>query len=180
MNSSQQKVRNASAKIAVLLKASFIVSNVVAILAIAAICILLFSGTDTKTSFLSAFHITANNGTVLRIEPRSLLFMFIFMLIDIVLISSAIFFVHAIFDEIKKGGSPFTHQNTIRIKNIAVIAVILSIIGSYSDALVDYYTIGELTWRMDFTGILSGIIIYCISLIFSYGCDLQRESDETL
>lgn len=57
---------------------------------------------------------------------------------------------------------------------------ILSIVGSCSDALVDYYTIGELTWRIHIIGIIVAVIIYCISLIFSYGCDLQRESDETL
>ena len=46
--------------------------------------------------------------------------------------------------------------------------------------MVDYYTIGELTWRINIIGIIVAIIIYCISLIFSYGCDLQKESDETL
>jgi len=49
-----------------------------------------------------------------------------------------------------------------------------------NSSLVDYYTIGELTWRIHVIGIIVAVIIYCISLIFSYGCDLQRESDETL
>lgn len=61
-----------------------------------------------------------------------------------------------------------------------MIAVVLSIVGSYSDALIDYYTIGELTWRVNVIGLIIGMIIYCISFIFSYGCDLQQESDETL
>ena len=106
--------------------------------------------------------------------------MFAFMLIDTILISFAIFFVYAIFNEIRKGVTPFSHENTTRIKKIALLAAILSIVGSYSDALVDYYTIGELTWRINIIGIIVAIIIYCISLIFSYGCDLQKESDETL
>ena len=106
--------------------------------------------------------------------------MFAFMLIDTILISLVIFFVYAIFDEIRKGFTPFTHENTKRIKKVAIITAVLSIVGSYSDALVDYYTIGELTWRVNIIGMIVAIIIYCISLIFSYGCDLQRESDETL
>ena len=158
----------------------FIVSNVIVILSLIAIGILVFLGEETKSSFLAAFDVTAINGTTISIEARSLLIMFIFMLIDTILISLAIFFVYAVFDELRKGFTPFSHENTARIKKIAIITAILSIVGSCSDALVDYYTIGELTWRVNIIGMIVAIIIYCISLIFSYGCDLQRESDETL
>lgn len=142
----------------------------------------MLSGEETKSSFLTAFNVTANNGTTISIEARSLLIMFAFMLIDTILISLAIFFVYAVFEEIRKGFTftPFTHENTARIKKVAIITAILSIVGSYSDSLVDYYTIGELTWRVNIIGMIVAIIIYCISLIFSYGCDLQKESDETL
>lgn len=180
MKSNRQKIRSVSAKMTIVLKAGFILSIAVAILAIAAILILLFSGEDTKSSFLSAFHVTANNGVVLSIAPQSLLCMFCFMLVDTLLISCTLYFVYAIFDEMKKGSTPFSHQNTVRIKYIAILAIVLGIVGSCSDALADYYTIGELTWRIDAVGIIRGMIIYCISLIFHYGCDLQRESDETL
>lgn len=180
MKPSQEKIKNTSKKIGIVLKFGFIVSNVIAILSLIAIGILVFSGEDTKSSFLAAFNVTTNNGTAISIEARSLLVMFAFMLIDTMLISLAIFFVYAVFDEIRKGFTPFSHENTARIKKIAIIVAILSIVGSYSDALVDYYTIGELTWRVNIIGLIVAIIIYCISLIFSYGCDLQRESDETL
>lgn len=180
MKSNQEKIKNVSRKISIVLKLGFIVSNIIAILALIAIGILVFSGEDMKSSFLAAFNVTANNGTTISIEARSLLSMFAFMLIDTILISLIIFFVYAIFNEMAKGYTPFLHGNTIRIKKIAIIAAVLSIVGSYSDALVDYYTIGELTWRVNVIGVIVAIIIYCISLIFSYGCDLQKESDETL
>lgn len=180
MKSSREKIRNMSKKISIVLRLGFVVSNVIAILAFIAIGILLFSGEETKSSFLAAFHVTANNGTVISIEARSLLIMFAFMLIDTILISLAIFFIYAIFNEIRKGFTPFSHENTARIKKIALIAAVLSIAGSCSDVLTDYYTIGELTWRVNIIGIIAAVIIYGISLIFSYGCDLQRESDETL
>lgn len=180
MKPSQEKIRNMSKKLSIVLKLGFIVSNVIVVLSLIAIGILVFSGEDTKSSFLAAFNVTANNGTTISIEARSLLIMFAFMLIDTMLISHTIFFVYAVFNEIRKGYTPFSHENTARIKKIAVITAILSIVGSYSDALVDYYTIGELTWRVNIIGLIVAIIIYCISLVFSYGCDLQRESDETL
>lgn len=180
MKPSQEKIMSMSKKISIVLKLGFIVSNVIVILSLVAIGILVFSGEDIKSSFLAAFNVTANNGTTISIAAQSLLVMFAFMLIDTILISFAIFFVYAIFNEIRKGFTPFSHENTTRIKKIALLAAILSIVGSYSDALVDYYTIGELTWRINIIGIIVAIIIYCISLIFSYGCDLQKESDETL
>jgi len=106
--------------------------------------------------------------------------MFVFMLADTVLISLAIFFVHAIFKDIRTNCTPFTRRNTVRIKIIAIIAAVLSMVGSCSDALVDYYTIGEPAWKINIAGLVMALIVYCISLIFSYGCDLQQESDETL
>ena len=180
MKPSQEKIRDMSKKISIILRLGFIVSNVIVILSLIAIGILVFLGEETKSSFLAAFDVTAINGTTISIEARSLLIMFIFMLIDTILISLAIFFVYAVFDELRKGFTPFSHENTARIKKIAIITAILSIVGSCSDALVDYYTIGELTWRVNIIEMIVAIIIYCISLIFSYGCDLQRESDETL
>ena len=180
MKSSQEKIRSMSKTISIVLKLGFIVSNVIVILSLIAIGILVLSGEETKLSFLAAFNVTANNGTTISIEAQSLLIMFAFMLIDTILISLAIFFVYAIFDKIRKGFTPFTHENTTRIKKVAIITAILSIVGSYSDSLVDYYTIGELTWRVNIIGMIVAIIVYCISLIFSYGCDLQKESDETL
>lgn len=180
MKPSQEKIRSMSKKISIVLKLGFIVSNVIVILSLIAIGILVLSDEETKSSFLAAFNVTANNGTTISIEARPLLIMFAFMLIDTILISLAIFFVYAVFEEIRKGFTPFTHENTVRIKKVAIITAILSIVGSYSDSLVDYYTIGELTWRVNIIGMIVAIIIYCISLIFSYGCDLQKESDETL
>lgn len=180
MNANQQKMKNVSAKISLILKVGFGVTVMIAILAMTAILILLFSGEETRLSFLDAFQVTANNGTLLSIAPRPLFTMFVFMLMDTVLMGAAIFLIHGIFSEMKKGCTPFSHENTLRIKRTAIVVIILGIVGSYSDGLVDYYTIGELTWKVDIPGVICGIIIYCIAFIFQYGCQLQRESDETL
>ena len=180
MKPSQIKLKNTSKKIVVILKLGFIASIIVMALALIAIGILMFSKEDVKSSFLAAFEVTANNGTTISIALQSLLVMFVFMLIDTLLISAILFIIHAIFKDIQKGNSPFLDQNTTRIKRIAIIAIILSIVGSSSDALVDYFTIGELTWKVNIIGLIASIIIYCIALIFRYGCDLQQESDETL
>ena len=81
MKPSQEKIRSMSKKISIVLKSGFIVSNVIIIVSLIAIGILVFSGEDTRSSFLAAFNVTANNGTTICIEARSLLIMFAFMLI---------------------------------------------------------------------------------------------------
>ena len=107
MQTSQEKIRNISKKISIVLKLGFIVSNVIVILSLIAIGILVFSEDNMKSSFLAAFDVTANNGTTISIEGRSLLIMFTFMLIDAILISLVILFVYFIFNEIRKGFTPF-------------------------------------------------------------------------
>lgn len=180
MNLSQKKMQSASKKITVILKLGFTVCIIIEILALMAIGILIFSGENVKSSFLTAFDVTANNGTTISLAPQSLLVMFLLSLVDALLISAVIILIHAIFNDMKRGSTPFLRRNTMRIKGVAIIAIILSIIGSYSDALVDYYTIGELTWKVNAAGLIIGMVVYCISFIFDYGCDLQQESDETL
>ncbi len=180
MSPYQLKIKSTSRFIAVLLKIGIVVLTVTALLALMAIGILLFSSEHTKSSFLAAFRVTANNGSILEIAPKSLLIMFLFMLLDTLLILLAVLIVHGIFQDLQSGYTPFIHKNTVRIKFIASITIIISLIGSYSDALVDYYTIGELSWHINAVGLISGLVIYCISFIFGYGCDLQQASDETL
>lgn len=180
MNHTQQKIQATGKKAAVILKAGSLVSATLAALALFAICILLFPVGDTKASFLSAFDVKASNGTIIPMAPGSLLLLFGFMLADSVLITFILFFVYSIFRNIAVDGLPFTQANAILIRKAAVVCLLLGLLGSCSDSLVDYYTIGALGWNVDLTGLVMGLALYCLSLIFAYGCDLQQLSDETL
>lgn len=180
MDSTQLKISRASRRMTVILKIAGIVTSIATILVLMAICILIFSGETVRQSFLSAFHVAANNGTTLSLSLQPLFIMFSFAMIDTAVMTIIIFFVHAIFNDIAKHCTPFSPRNTARIKKIAILVIGLSLVGSCSDALVDYYTIGALTWRVNMAGLIIGMTIYCIALIFRYGCDLQRQSDETL
>ncbi|MCM1184288.1 MAG: hypothetical protein NC337_13035 [Roseburia sp.] len=180
MNTTQSKISSAGRKMAVILKIGGVLTGIAALLSLLAIGILLLGQAPIRQSFLSAFDVTANNGTTIHIAPRPLLLLFVLLLADTAFLAVILFLVHAIFRDIGKGCTPFTHQNTARIKGIAIAAILLSLVGGCADAFVDYYTIGELTWRVNLVGLISGMAIYCIALIFDYGCDLQRQSDETL
>lgn len=180
MNLYQRKISIISKIMALIFKIAGIVTGIISALAICAICILAFTNGEVKQSFIDAFKVTANNGTIISITSDSLLVMFFFMLINTSLMTLIIAFVYDIFCNIGKSFTPFTIKVANRIKQIAIIFIVLSLIGGFSNALVDYYTIGELTWRIDFAGLLSGMVILCLALIFRYGCDLQKQSDETL
>jgi len=180
MNLNQRKISNISKTMALIFKIAGIITGIASVLAVCAICILVFSNGEMKQSFLDAFKVTANNGTVIGITSGSLLVMFFFMLLNTSLMTIITVFVYDIFCTIGKSFTPFTMSIANRIKQIAMISIVLGLVGGFSDALVDYYTIGELTWRIDFAGLLSGMVILCLALVFRYGCDLQRQSDETL
>lgn len=180
MDSMQLKISSAGRRMTVVLKIAGTVTSIATILILMAICILIFSRETVRQSFLSAFHVALNDSTTLILTPRPLLIIFSFALIDAVVMTIIIFFVHAIFNDIARHCTPFSPQNTARIKKIAILVIGLSLVGSCSDTLVDYYTIGALSWRVNMAGLIFGLTIYCIALIFHYGCDLQRQSDETL
>ncbi len=180
MNTTQTKIQTAGRKTAAILRTGSILSGIIAMLALAAICILLFSGQELRSSFLSAFDVMARNGTRISMAPQSLLLLFVFMLADSVLITVILFFVYSIFRNIAADGLPFTRPNAVLLKRTAVLFLLLSVLGSCSDSLVDYYTIGALTWNPNLIGLVMSLVLYCLSLIFEYGCDLQQLSDETL
>lgn len=142
MDTTQLKICRASRRMAVILKIAGIATSIVSVFVLTALCILTFSREDVRHSFVSAFYVTANNGTTLSLAPRALFIMFSFALIDAVVMTIIIFFVHAVFKDIAKHGTPFSPPNTSRIKRIAILAIGLSFVGSCSDALVDFYTIG--------------------------------------
>ena len=93
MNTTQTKIQTAGRKTAAILRTGSILSGIIAMLALAAICILLFSGQELRSSFLSAFDVMARNGTRISMAPQSLLLLFVFMLADSVLITVILFFV---------------------------------------------------------------------------------------
>lgn len=180
MDSTLQKIQTTGKRASALFRAGSLLSGGAAALALAAICILLFSGGEARASFLSAFDVTANNGTTISIDPQSLLLMFGFMLFDCILITFILFSVHSIFRNIAADGLPFTRHNAILLKKTAVICLLLGILGSCSDTLVDYYTLGAPAWNFNLAGLATGLVLYCLSLVFEYGCSLQQLSDETL
>ncbi len=92
-----------------------------------------------------------------------------------------IFTAFMLLGSLRKEETPFTEKNGRRIRNISFVLIAVepvTILSNIISAALDKSVIVVTS----FGGMLlaSGFVMYCISLVFRYGCELQQESDETL
>ena len=92
---------------------------------------------------------------------------------DFVCIFLALYNARRIFGCIGKGNSPFTEKIAVQIRKIALYVMLFAVFSVLSVfkllSLPSFFMCG-----------LFALILFCISLIFDYGCELQKEVDETL
>lgn len=80
-----------------------------------------------------------------------------------------------IFNDFSTERTPFEMKHVKRIRKIAIFYMLIS--------LLDFETKGgteALSFSLNIMGIVGAAMFWCISIIFEYGCELQKESDETL
>lgn len=82
--------------------------------------------------------------------------------VTMVVLAVLMHFVGKVFKDIKEGYSPF--QPSI-LKNMKVAFVIITLLSIGNSLLI---------------GALIGFSLWCVVCVFEYGCELQRQSDETL
>ena len=78
---------------------------------------------------------------------------------------------------VRKSDSPFTELNGKRIGIIGICFMLMEPLDFIYSGLI------KSDWSIEnFSGLAfsAGLVLYCISMIFRYGCELQQESDETL
>ncbi|MDD5934011.1 MAG: hypothetical protein PUC65_00340 [Clostridiales bacterium] len=81
----------------------------------------------------------------------------------------------SMFKDINANGSPFQMEHVKSIRKIAIFFFVM-VMCHFDQG----NTIKDLSYDLDFTGIVAAAILWCVSIIFEYGCLLQNESDETL
>jgi hypothetical protein len=94
---------------------------------------------------------------------------------------SILILTHQIFKDISREYTPFLEKHFKRMKQIALLLLISSILGPSffrgSNSFVPYLNID--IWSA-YESIIFPVIVYCFALIFQYGSALQLQSDETL
>ncbi len=79
----------------------------------------------------------------------------------------------SIFADISIDDSPFELKQVKRIRKISILYFIIT--------LMDFGTKEvSFSFTVNVVGIVGALMFWCIALIFEYGCELQKESDETL
>ena len=99
-------------------------------------------------------------------------FFFICCLGEFICIFLAFYYAKRIFGCIGKGNSPFTDTTAAQIRKIALFVLLFAVFSVLS--------VFKITFSSFFICAVFALILYCISLIFDYGCELQQEIDETL
>jgi hypothetical protein len=104
------------------------------------------------------------------------------ILVSGVLILFVLFLALRIFQSISKDVIPFSQDNAKRLKEIAIVLVVYAIVQPIARAC--FYSIfnPEMVIRSSFNvvSIILAFIFFFISVLFAYGAELQRLSDETL
>ena len=81
----------------------------------------------------------------------------------------------------KNGESPFTNDNAhilVHMATISVVSAVASIVGQVVGIMV--LNPENYPGSIPFVQIGGAIVLYSLALIFGYGAQLQKESDETL
>lgn len=130
------------------------------------ICVPLFS----PELFQNVWETTVHEGQAYSFGQC--VFFFICCLGELICTFFALYHAKRIFGCIGKGNSPFAPKTAVQIRKIALYVLafaVFSVLSVFKLSFASFFMCG-----------LFALILFCISLIFDYGCELQQEVDETL
>ncbi len=104
------------------------------------------------------------------------------VLVNIVCSVIVLFMLKFLMKSLEKCETPFSGDVISKMKRFGYSLIPFAVFNTFSDNSVGAFLSGELDFgfRLDITVILGIIVIIMLVMIFSYGAQLQKESDETL
>lgn len=180
MKTTKDKIKNLSRLVYIGLNIAFSLVCVAAILCLVGFFIAGFASPQVSQSFSSAFNITGKNGAAITVDVLSLQIIMACALVFALMYSAQFFVLKLIFKDISIDGNAFCPKHTKRIKIFAGIVIAVNLLNSLLENLVSYYTLKEFSFGLELGGALFGLLLYCVAIIYDYGCELQQQSDETL
>ncbi len=165
-----QKLKKSAHFLSLILHIGFIIAGVFSMLLfigiICTVCIPLVA----PEMLQSAWDVTLPTGQPLRFSQGVLFF--VCCLGELICVCLSLYHAKRIFSCIGRGDSPFTAQIAAHIRRIAIYIASFGILS-----IIPVFRTGILFLLMCF---FFALILFCISLIFDYGCELQQQIDETL
>ncbi len=178
--SSSNKAQKASKGMAKFLHVLYIINIVLmVIIALGFLSIILF-GTEFSEGSIS---ITARGGMSFPMDINNMnnfITTIIISFIGLIAFMIILKYTTSIFEDIGNGETPFTQKQIDRIKRISITLVVMGVIENIAVVLWSYTTSWASPIQIDFRTFVMAFIVYCIALIFDYGCELQQLSDETI
>jgi hypothetical protein len=92
-------------------------------------------------------------------------------------------YIDNIFTNIHKNNTPFMGENVRSLKIVAVLVFAAAFVPTIISAVAKYFLEDDpniIVGSSPFVLLLMAFVIYGLSIVFSYGTALQKESDETL
>ena len=180
MNITQQKISKTSKLVSNILRAGLIFSIGAAILFMFGIIFFIAKG--DVSSLYETFKISAIESHMPTPTISTLITLFSFAIITLLMIAKILHILYHIFSDIAITYTPFKTEYVNRIKHVAFLALLICIIGNVFEAIGEtlLYSTNITTININFIGFVQALVIYCIAHIFEYGCQLQQQSDETL
>ena len=98
------------------------------------------------------------------------------------IMATIIFIASFIFRDISREYTPFTKKSSDKIKVISLLLLANEILLSPLQLFIVMALVPEVNAAVSFNigNIIAAVIFFCFSLVFEYGCVLQKESDEIL
>ena len=102
---------------------------------------------------------------------------FIFLIIDLIVMIIILNYIEKLFNNIKNNNTPFTLDNVNYIKRISYLMILLILITPISGNIFNnILNITKDNGGIDITSILMILILFCMSYIFEYGYEIQKDS----
>ena len=166
----QKTLKKSACFISILLNIVCIVFGVLSVSLFAGIVVIVCARLFLPEMFRQAWETAVKAGQTLSFGQC--VFFFICCLGEFICIFLAFYYAKRIFGCIGKGNSPFTDTTAAQIRKIALFVLLFAVFSVLS--------VFKITFSSFFICAVFALILYCISLIFDYGCELQQEIDETL
>ena len=118
----------------------------------------------------------------LNITVKSVMTALIFTFINTLLTIVVLFFIRALLKSIERCETPFCEDVIKKMKAFGFSLIPFAIFSGVSESAWDsLLTVGaKVHFGIDLTVVFGILIVFMLVMIFSYGAELQKQSDETL
>ena len=170
------KVSRFVGSVTTVLMVALTVAMIVAVVAIIAVAL----NPDIVNSVIEYAGNTINIDDIDTTAAAAILLATVLVLMPLMI--AIMYFVRRMFNNIHENNTPFTDDNAKCLVNIALLTVACTIAAPILDyalqTVID--TASYQAYSFSAFPLLVALLLYFLSLVFKYGAELQKESNETL